>query len=235
MSTVVMGGAGTLSKLFLHLNHVKVVGLDSFLRVIHDPHRRQGVITVSNHESVWDDPVLWGVLPLSTLYSRQSMRWALGAADICYTNMWKSCFFALGQTIPTIRGAGIYQPGVDFAIRKMNQHGWVHIYPEAKVNIEPRMIRFKWGVGRISMEADLPPILIPIWHKGMNRVKPLYGNPSFRIGQDVLLVFGDPIVYDDILDNWKKGKISRKEARMLITSRLYDALEHMKSEYEHPE
>jgi monolysocardiolipin acyltransferase len=42
---------------------------------------------VSNHLSVWDDPVLWGVLPMKTLLDIDRMRWVLGAADICYTTL----------------------------------------------------------------------------------------------------------------------------------------------------
>jgi monolysocardiolipin acyltransferase len=45
------------------------------------------VAIVSNHESVLDDPFLWGVLPLKTLFNINQMRWVLGAADICYTTM----------------------------------------------------------------------------------------------------------------------------------------------------
>lgn len=78
----------------------------------------------------------------------------------------RSVFFALGQAIPTIRGSGIYQPAVDFAIRKANQGGWIHIFPEARVNQTDAMIRFKWGVGRIIMESETCPLVIPVWHAG---------------------------------------------------------------------
>lgn len=43
--------------------------------------------TVSNHESVLDDPFLWGAMPLSTFFKVEKMRWVLGAADICYTTV----------------------------------------------------------------------------------------------------------------------------------------------------
>lgn len=78
----------------------------------------------------------------------------------------RSIFFSLGQAIPTIRGSGIYQPAVDYAIHKANQNGWIHIFPEARVNQSDAMIRFKWGVGRIVMESERCPIVIPVWHNG---------------------------------------------------------------------
>ncbi|KAI9248625.1 Phospholipid/glycerol acyltransferase, partial [Sporodiniella umbellata] len=149
-------------------------GLNSFLHLLQDTQRIRGVITVSNHKSTLDDPFLWGVLPIRTLFTPTQMRWVMGAADICYTSGLKSYFFAFGQTIPTIRGGGIYQPGVDYAIHILNQGAWVHMYPEAKVNQTDKMIRFKWGVGRLVMEAEKEPIVIPIWHQGMELAKPLY-------------------------------------------------------------
>ncbi|KAI7906096.1 acyltransferase-domain-containing protein, partial [Cokeromyces recurvatus] len=165
-STVIIGITGLLAKGFLHLSHYKVYNLDRFLNILYDPNRKKGIVTVSNHESVLDDPLLWGVLPIKTLFSIQNMRWTLGAADICFTSIFKSFFFALGQTIPTIRGAGIYQPGVDFAIQKLNKNGWIHVFPESKVTQQPdyEMIRFKWGIGRILMDSceEEGVIVIPI-------------------------------------------------------------------------
>ncbi|KAI8143477.1 acyltransferase-domain-containing protein, partial [Fennellomyces sp. T-0311] len=161
--TLVVGGVGSFAKVFLkYLQHTRVYNLDKFMEVVKQDNRERGLITVSNHESVWDDPLLWGALPMETLFSPQKMRWVLGAADICYTSLFRSIFFSLGQAIPTIRGSGIYQPGVDFAIHKINENGWIHIFPEARVNQTTSMIRFKWGVGRIIMESDRCPIVIPV-------------------------------------------------------------------------
>jgi monolysocardiolipin acyltransferase len=137
-----------------------------------------------------------------------------------------------GQTIPTIRGAGIYQPGVDFAIDKLNKHGWVHIYPEAKVTQDNKMIRFKWGVGRILMDMEHEPLVIPIWHKGMHLAKPLYGTKLIHFGKPITLVFGDPVDYADILQDWKKGRLTKEETRIKITERLHEAIEKLQLEYD---
>ncbi|KAI9317967.1 acyltransferase-domain-containing protein [Dichotomocladium elegans] len=166
-STIVIGAVGMVAKILLkYMETTRVYNLDGFTAMVNETDRERGLITVSNHESVWDDPIIWGVLPSSTLFDIHKMRWVLGAADICYTTLFRSIFFSLGQAIPTIRGMGIYQPAVDFAIRKANDGDWIHIFPEARVNQTDSMIRFKWGVGRIVMESKKCPIVVPVWHNG---------------------------------------------------------------------
>jgi monolysocardiolipin acyltransferase len=41
-----------------------------------------------SHTSVCrlDDPVVWGILPLSYAFDPSNLRWTLGAADICFAN-----------------------------------------------------------------------------------------------------------------------------------------------------
>lgn len=93
------------------------------------------------------------------------------------------------------------------------------------------MIRFKWGVGRIIMDMDHEPLVIPIWHKGMHLAKPLYGTKWVHLNKPITLVFGEPVECTDILEEWKKGKLDREEARIQITQRLYNALEKLEIEY----
>ena len=33
-----------------------------------------------------DDPIMWGVLPLKYVFNPVSLRWGLGAHDICFKN-----------------------------------------------------------------------------------------------------------------------------------------------------
>jgi monolysocardiolipin acyltransferase len=45
LSTAVVGGAGTLAKLFLKCNKVTVYNLDGFRAIVEDPQRERGIIT----------------------------------------------------------------------------------------------------------------------------------------------------------------------------------------------
>lgn len=102
----------TLSRLFLYtLNKTEVNGLPRFLDLLKSRSdyktRRRGLLTVSNHISVLDDPVIWGVLPLSfaAFHGYMNHRWGFGSHDICFQNTPLSHFFTLGQVLPTHRKA----------------------------------------------------------------------------------------------------------------------------------
>ena len=70
------------------------------------------------------------MLPLRTLWNRETMRWSLGADDIVFTTRRHRHFFTLGKTIPITRGDGVYQKPMDFALDQVNQGHWIHIFPE---------------------------------------------------------------------------------------------------------
>jgi len=122
-----------------------------------------------------------------------------------------SAFFRAGQVLETFRGRGIYQPAVDAAIEKLNQGQWVHLFGEGKVNQRhafetdhgvTRLPRFKWGIGRILMETAMPPIIIPMWLTGFDKLMP-EGRPfpwKFipRFGCKLSITFGDPLSPQDI-------------------------------------
>ncbi|KAF6804649.1 acyltransferase [Colletotrichum sojae] len=134
-STTVMTLTGALSRAFLFgFNDVKTEGLDHFLEVL-DKRRagppERGLITVSNHISVLDDPLMWGVLPLKYNSSPANSRWGLGAHDICFKNSFFTSFFSLGQVLPTYRMlhsayGGLFQPTMSQAIRILSDPGAVY-------------------------------------------------------------------------------------------------------------
>ncbi|KAI1453599.1 hypothetical protein F4805DRAFT_442798 [Annulohypoxylon moriforme] len=129
-SSMVMGLTAALSRGFLYgLNSVEVVGLDRFLEVLDKrkdvEKRERGLITVSNHISVLDDPVIWGVLPLRYAFNPSNHRWGLGAHDICFKNKLIGSYFYAGQVLPTHRSqhsphGGLFQPTIPQAIRLLS-------------------------------------------------------------------------------------------------------------------
>ncbi|KAI5289618.1 hypothetical protein KEM54_003567 [Ascosphaera aggregata] len=108
-----------VSKLELHGQEEFFELLDS--RVDRDK-RKRGLITVSNHISVYagpklgvdlvemDDPIMWGTLPLlSPTFAAFNRRWSFGSHDICFVNRLHS---------PT---AGLFQPTMTQAIRLISK------------------------------------------------------------------------------------------------------------------
>lgn len=94
-------------------------------------------------------------------------------------------FFRTGQVLCTDRGRGVFQPSIDKSIDLLEAGAWVHIFPEGYVNMsrKSRCRRFKWGVGRMLLEAGrsafsksagpaesaLAPLVVPIWITGETR------------------------------------------------------------------
>ncbi|KAH7344341.1 hypothetical protein BKA66DRAFT_478889 [Pyrenochaeta sp. MPI-SDFR-AT-0127] len=129
-SAFTMGVVGLLCKGFLSgLSRVETHGMDSFTELLDERKnvegRERGLLTVSNHISVMDDPILWGILPLSYMFNPDNLRWGLGSYDLCFTNKGLSTFFTLGQVLPTHRSAysqygGLFQPTITQAIRLLS-------------------------------------------------------------------------------------------------------------------
>ncbi|KAI0393639.1 acyltransferase [Xylariaceae sp. FL0594] len=129
-SSLVMGLTAGLSRVFLYgLNTVEVTGLDRFLAILDErkdvEKRQKGLITVCNHISVLDDPLMWGVLPFKHAFNPSNHRWGLGAHDICFKNGLLGAFFSAGQVLPTHRlqhspHGGLFQPTVPQAIRLLS-------------------------------------------------------------------------------------------------------------------
>ncbi|KAK0343496.1 Lyso-phosphatidylcholine acyltransferase [Friedmanniomyces endolithicus] len=125
-----IGVVGFICRTFLYgLNSTEAPGLDHFLELLdsrEDERRRtRGLITVSNHVSVLDDPMMWGVLPFAYHWNPNSMRWSLGSYDIVFRNRFQAAFFNYGNTLPTHRLAhsphgGLFQPTMTQCIRLLS-------------------------------------------------------------------------------------------------------------------
>jgi len=120
------------------------------------------------------------------------------------------------------RGGGIYQHSLDEAIRILQNGGWVHLFPEGFVN-QPELstyevLKFRWGISRILLEAPRTVNILPISLKGFDKIMPegRSGLAKFvpRIGQEIEVLIADrPIdrrnLIDQFLDRsfqWTKGE-----------------------------
>ncbi|XP_052192947.1 uncharacterized protein LOC127801671 [Diospyros lotus] len=193
---------GNACHIFMHgLNSVEIYGAEKLHWALLNRHDKQPLITVSNHVASVDDPlVIASLLPPSTLLNAHRLRWTLCATDRCFRNPVTSAFFRCVKVLPVSRGDGIYQKGMDMAISKLNHGGWVHIFPEGSRSRDGgrTMGSAKRGVGRLVLDADNIPLVVPFVHIGMQDIMPI-GAKVPRIGKTVTVLIGDPIYFDDLL------------------------------------
>ncbi|CAG8585534.1 1652_t:CDS:2 [Paraglomus occultum] len=231
-----------IAKLFLNFctKSAVVHNEEPFVRILLDPNRTRPILTdymPCTTEVIMaradfpflrvDDPLLWGSLPMSVYKSLRTIRWTLGAQEICFTNPALSYFFSLGRVVPTVRGAGIHQPAMNYALDRLNDGEWVHIFPEGKVNQTASLIRFKWGIGRLLMETHNLPIVVPLWHKGLEDVMPEERDNPFipLIGKDIKILFGDPIDLKELLAELQE--VDETTTRIRITDIIFRAMDEL--------
>ncbi|CAH0551376.1 unnamed protein product [Brassicogethes aeneus] len=232
-SSITVAAVGLFSKILIQwLNKTKIHNRHIIADLLDSRPKNVPLITVSNHHSCFDDPGIWGTLKLKHLFSPSVMRWSLAAHDICFTCWQHSYLFSLGKCIPVIRGAGVYQAAVDFCIEQLAKGGWVHVFPEGKVNMTKENIRLKWGVGRMIFESPVTPIVVPIWHTGMDDVLPNDPPYVLQLRKNLTFNYGDPIDMTHMVKMLRAKNATEEEARKHITDFLQDRLLKLKSETE---
>ncbi|XP_046662027.1 tafazzin isoform X1 [Homalodisca vitripennis] len=232
-STLTVAAVGLFSKLLIGwMNKSKAYNIDLFSKLLESRPRHVPLLTVSNHHSCFDDPGIWGLLSWKHLVSRNTMRWSLAAHDICFTNSFHSYFFMLGKCIPVIRGKGVYQDAVNFCIEQLSRGQWVHVFPEGRVNMTKEFIRLKWGVGRMILDSPVTPVVIPIWHIGMDDVLPNEPPYILKMGKKVTFNFGEPIDLSSLIDELKTSNVSAEVARKAVTDKIQEELLSLKEKTE---
>lgn len=199
---IVLTTVGSVAKLFTSLlSFTTVQNLETLTELIKSRPKGTPLLTVSNHMSTLDDPLMWGLPGISAL-DHKVLRWILTAEDICFTNPVFSYFFRLGKCIPVTRGGGIYQPAMSEALDRLNEGEWLHSFPQGKVmQDDVALPRLKWGVGRLIARAAVPPIVLPLAHSGFERVMPeeyMFGRrPLIPLCfKRISIVVGEPMHFD---------------------------------------
>ncbi|HCH65286.1 MAG: hypothetical protein CL927_08985 [Deltaproteobacteria bacterium] len=212
---VAMGVAGLSRVLMLRLNRVDIHGrsrLDE-ARALQEPGR--GLLTFSNHVSLFDDPWL-----LSCFSGAEwvALRWIAADAINFFGSPWKARLFNAGKAVPIVRGAGIDQPGMTFLVERLQAGDWVHIFPEGGRSREPEgRLRRPLKAGLAELVQRSKPLLLGFHHRGMHAVAPI-GSWVPRIGQRVRVRFGEPKDSTSLasdpraLMQWVEAELLRLEA-----------------------
>ncbi|KAF5727644.1 N-acylphosphatidylethanolamine synthase [Tripterygium wilfordii] len=209
---MVLMAVGACAKAVVNLlNTSSVHNSDTLIRLVRSRPPGVPLITVSNHMSTLDDPLMWGFkgFPIT---DPDLGRWVLAAEDICFKNAVYSYFFRLGKCIPITRGGGIYQEHMNEALDRLSEGAWLHTFPEGKVSQEDAPIRqLKWGTASLIVRSPITPIVLPIVHQGFEKVMPenffLGRRPPFPLWKkNINIIVGEPIELD--LSKMKEVAIS---------------------------
>lgn len=232
LQTLAVPIIGNACHVFMHgLNHIQIYGVEKLHCALLDRPQGKPLLTVSNHVASVDDPlVIASLLPPSAMLDASNIRWTLCATDRCFKNAALSAFFRCVKVLPVSRGDGIYQKGMDMALSKLNNGGWVHIFPEGSRSRDggKTMGTAKRGVGRLIMDADKIPIVIPFVHSGMQEIMPI-GSKFPKVGKKVTVVVGDPIPLEDLIVDDAED-VSRGVLYDAVSSRISHALRELKLE-----
>ncbi|XP_042447841.1 N-acylphosphatidylethanolamine synthase-like isoform X2 [Zingiber officinale] len=151
------------------LNSTSVHNPQTLIRLVKSRPTGVPLLTVSNHMSTLDDPLIWGFKGFPTMDAKLA-RWVLAAEDICFKNKLLSYMFRIGKCIPINRGGGIYQEHMNEALEVLSHGGWLHTYPEGKVSqLSAPIKRLKWGTASLIVRAPITPIVLPIVHSGFEK------------------------------------------------------------------
>lgn len=230
LQTLAVPVIGNACHVFMHgLNDIQIYGVEKLHFALLDRPQGKPLLTVSNHVASVDDPlVIASMLPPSALLDADNIRWTLCATDRCFKNAVLSAFFRCVKVLPVSRGDGIYQKGMDMALSKLNNGGWVHIFPEGSRSRDggKTIGTAKRGVGRLVMDADTIPIVIPFVHSGMQDIMPV-GSTFPKVGKKVTVVVGDPIPLEDLITDDNED-VSRGILYDAVSSRISHTLRELK-------
>ena len=193
------------------MNRLKIDGVERFDALMKRGDR--GLLTFSNHVSLFDDPLLVCNFGLP---GYGEVRWVAADAINFFGSRPKAWLFTAGKAVPVIRGAGLKQTGFHFLASRLREGAWVHIFPEGGRTRDPGALMgdsFKPGIGNLI--ADTNPIVLPFYHYGMHEVLPV-GAAVPRRGKTVRVLVGEAMEFQG-------------ETPEAITALCFDALQTLES------
>ena len=160
------------------------------------------LITVANHHSVLDDPVVITLVSPDAVLVPRRTRWIPATREILFASRARAWWFGPGQCVPIERDVGypggLAQPGLRTVAQRLagatgSGSRWAHVFPEGRICQKglgrawdhERAAYLRWGVGKLAAWTSLasspllaapsfkPPVILPFYHMGMASALPL--------------------------------------------------------------
>jgi monolysocardiolipin acyltransferase len=183
----------------------------------------KGLLTISNHQSIQDDPGLWAALLPWWFLRTDVFRWVLCTEDVFFYRPWLQSILAAGNVMPLDRSGSLEQPLFQVFKEKLESGAWCHIFPEGRIwqswrfdKDEPHLGPFKVGVGKLIAHSKVTPVVLPLYHTGMDDVvpekqladkkskKPAKPQSIFpRRGKKIRVVVGMPIDFEEKIEKFR--------------------------------
>ncbi len=140
--------------------------------------------------------------------------------------------FHYGKVLPVDRGAGVFQEAMDVVVKKLNLGSWIHMFPGGSRNIDGSVGKIRNGVARLIAEPSITPIVVPIYHSGMNQILSRGEMIPVAFGKRLYISVGSPIDFGDVISKHRRGEISQEDLFREICSRIEIELNRLKEEVE---
>lgn len=237
---LVVGFLGLYSRgVMLALNDTTMKGNTELERIIHDQDRRerkQGLITVMNHVTPIDDPAAIAVFltPADlTIHARDRVRWTMCAKDRCFRNPVVSKLLSWGKVIPVERGKGIHQPAMDHAVELLEDGDWINVFPEGKRTRTGKLnTPLRAGVGRLVADPRVPPVVVPVIHRGIDQVLPRGSWVPLTQGKPMTIHVGEPMHFGPMVASLRTQGRSEEHVYEAVTAEIEHAMVQLEKDVE---
>ncbi|EFC48128.1 predicted protein [Naegleria gruberi] len=188
----------------------------------------RGLLTVVNHNSMLDEPILMsGLAPMSWFFKSDIIRYAVCASDMCFGHFLLGEFFKTVKVLPIKRAGGLEQSAMKLIVHKLSTGGWLNIFPEGKIYVDGEIHQCRRGIGKLIYDCDPTPYIYPIYHKGLPDVLP-YDGIVPRVGKHITIMFGDEIRVDDIIEKGRNKEISEDQVYIQLAARVEEGMKELK-------
>lgn len=130
---------------------------------------------------------------------------------------------AAGNVVPLDRSGSLEQPMFERFKDKVSNGSWCHIFSEGKIrqnwrfeDNEPKLSVFKPGIGKIIAHSKVCPVVLPIYHKNMDKIIPEVVLPDTKTkkpskpvsivprgGNEIDLYIGEPLDFTKKVEQFK--------------------------------